>query len=169
MKEKNQKYDNSSFSNSNNSNYYSDSSSEQFDVFCKFAKQYAYYKDKKNQGINLDYLDINDLFIGDVCVYKYKLNYDYFASFEDETTLIRLYKNAILLKVGFEEYINLSSLTNILLIRLFNGEISLDKLKIKGDFFEPYVGEKFVKKPTKLDNIYGQYTSIKKLKKIRKS
>ncbi len=167
MKDKKQNHDNINSNNNNDSSSYSDSCSEQFDIFSGFTKQYTYYKGKKNQVINLDYLDINDLFIGDICVYKYKLNYDWFASFEEQTTLRTLYKNAILLKVGFDEYINLSSLTNILLIRLFNGQISVDKLKIKGDFVKPYAGEIFVKNPMELDNIYEQYTSIKKLKKVR--
>lgn len=167
MKDKKQNHDNINSNNNNESSNYSDSCSEQFDIFFEFAKQYTYYKCKKNQVINLDYLDINDLFIGDICVYKYKLNYDCFAPFEEQTTLKTLYKNAILLRVGFDEYINLSSLTKILLIRLFNEKISVDKLKIYGDFVKPYVGKTFVKNPMKLDNIYGQYTSIKKLKKVR--
>ncbi len=167
MEDKKQNYNNINSNNNNFSSNYSDSYSEQFDIFSESPKQYTYYEDKKNQVINLDYLDINDLFIGDICVYKYKLNYDYYAPFEEQTTLRTLYKNAILLRVGFDEYINLSSLTNILLIRLFNEKISVDKLKIKGDFVKPYVGEIFAKNPMKLDNIYEQYTSIKKLKKVR--
>ena len=168
MKSKRQIGENKDFSSTNNSDNYQDSTTDDFDIFSEFTKQHDYYDEKKNQGINLDYLDINDLYVGDVCVYKYKLNYDYFASFEEQTTLKVLYKNAILLKVGFEEYINLSSLTNMIFIKYLDGKISLDNLKIKGDFFKPYAGEKFVKNAVKLNDLNEQYTSVQNLKKVKR-
>ena len=168
MKSKRQIGENKDFSSTNNSDNYHDSTTDDFDIFSEFTKQHDYYDEKKNQGINLDYLDINDLYVGDVCVYKYKLNYDYFASFEEQTTLKVLYKNAILLKVGFEEYINLSSLTNMIFIKYLDRKISLDKLKIKGDFFKPYAGEKFVKNAVKLNDLNEQYTNVSSFKKVKK-
>ncbi|MBO5096022.1 MAG: hypothetical protein J6B98_04030 [Bacilli bacterium] len=101
MKSKRQIGENKDFSSTNNSDNYYDSTTDDFDIFSEFTKQHDYYDEKKNQWINLNDFDPNDLYVGDVCVYKYKLNYDYFAFFEEQTTLKVLYKNAILLKVGF--------------------------------------------------------------------
>ena len=105
MKNKNQSTSsNKSTSNSNtytsNNSYYQEYNDED---------DYTYYRDSNISldDIDLNALNINNLFMGDVCVYRYKFNHDFFARFEEQTKLKVLYKNAILLKVGFEEYINL--------------------------------------------------------------
>lgn len=141
---------------------------EPFDFFSEFFKQYDYYKSKQEKGIDLNFLNPDDIYIGDVCVRNYKLNSDYFASFEERTKLKIVRKNAILLKVGFEEYIVLSGLKFELITKIFHKQISLDNLKIKSDFFKPYAGEKFVKNIRKINNVYGEYVSIKELKRNRK-
>ena len=163
MKNKNQSTSsNKSTSNSNtytsNNSYYQEDNDEE---------DYTYYRDSNISldDIDLNALNINNLFMGDVCVYRYKFNHDYFARFEEQTKLKVLYKNAILLKVGFEEYINLSSLPTILLIKLFSGKLDLNKLKIKGDFFKPYADELFVKDAVELNNVHEKYASIKTLRK----
>ena len=167
MKNKNQSTSsNKSTSNSNtytsNNSYYQEYNDED---------DYTYYRDSNISldDIDLNALNINNLFMGDVCVYRYKFNHDYFARFEEQTKLKVLYKNAILLKVGFEEYINLSSLPTILLIKLFSGKLDLNKLKIKGDFFKPYADELFVKDAVELNNVHEKYASIKTLRKLRRS
>ena len=165
MKNKNTS-SNKSTSNSNtytsNNSYYQEYNDED---------DYTYYRDSNISldDIDLNALNINNLFMGDVCVYRYKFNHDYFARFEEQTKLKVLYKNAILLKVGFEEYINLSSLPTILLIKLFSGKLDLNKLKIKGDFFKPYADELFVKDAVELNNVHEKYASIKTLRKLRRS
>lgn len=155
----NNNYANRNTYTSNNSYYYKDD------------EDYTYYRDStiSLDDIDLNALNINNLFIGDVCVYRYKFNHDYFARFEEQTKLKVLYKNAILLKVGFEEYINLSSLPTVLIIKLLSGKLDLNKLKIKGDFFKPYADELFVKNAVELNNVHEKYTSIKTLRKLRKS
>ena len=167
MKNKNQSTSsNKSTSNSNtytsNNSYYQEYNDED---------DYTYYRDSNISldDIDLNALNINNLFMGDVCVYRYKFNHDFFARFEEQTKLKVLYKNAILLKVGFEEYINLSSLPTILLIKLFSGKLDLNKLKIKGDFFKPYADELFVKDAVELNNVHEKYASIKTLRKLRRS
>ena len=167
MKNKNQSTSsNKSTSNSNtytsNNSYYQEYNDED---------DYTYYRDSNISldDIDLNALNINNLFMGDVCVYRYKFNHDFFARFEEQTKLKVLYKNAILLKVGFEEYINLSSLPTILLIKLFSGKLDLKKLKIKGDFFKPYADELFVKDAVELNNVHEKYASIKTLRKLRRS
>lgn len=154
-------YSNRKAYTSNNSYYQEDN----------YEEDYTYYRDSNISldDIDLNALNINNLFMGDVCVYRYKFNHDYFARFEEQTKLKVLYKNAILLKVGFEEYINLSSLPTILLIKLFSGKLDLNKLKIKGDFFKPYADELFVKDAVELNNVHEKYASIKTLRKLRRS
>lgn len=165
MKNKNTS-SNKSTSNSNtytsNNSYYQEND---------YEEDYTYYRDSNISldDIDLNALNINNLFVGDVCVYRYKFKHDYFARFEEQTKLKVLYKNAILLKVGFEEYINLSSLPTILLIKLFSGKLDLNKLKIKGDFFKPYADELFVKDAVELNNVHEKYASIKTLRKLRRS
>ena len=167
MKNKNQST-NSNKSTSNSNTYTSNNSYYQED---NDEEDYTYYRDSNISldDIDLNALNINNLFMGDVCVYRYKFNHDYFARFEEQTKLKVLYKNAILLKVGFEEYINLSSLPTILLIKLFSGKLDLNKLKIKGDFFKPYADELFVKDAVELNNVHEKYASIKTLRKLRRN
>lgn len=167
MKNKNQSTS-SNKSTSNSNTYTSNNSYYQED---NYEEDYTYYRDSNISldDIDLNALNINNLFMGDVCVYRYKFNHDYFARFEEQTKLKVLYKNAILLKVGFEEYINLSSLPTILLIKLFSGKLDLNKLKIKGDFFKPYADELFVKDAVELNNVHEKYASIKTLRKLRRS
>lgn len=163
---------NKTYATNENYEYYDaneeDYNNDPFDFFSEFVNQYDYYEAKKEQGIDLNRLDPDDIYIGDICVYRYKLSSNFYASFEESTRLRTIRKNAILLKVGFAEYIDISSLKLEIITNIFNREVSIDNLKIKSDFFKPYANEKFVRQPKKIHNVYGQYVSIKELKKNRK-
>ena len=63
-----------------------------------------------DKDFDISNLDPECLFIGDVYVVKYKEKYDIRAPFTEQTYLKLKMKNAILLRVGFNSYINVSNI-----------------------------------------------------------
>ena len=115
-------------------------------------KEYMKLNGYKTADANFDVfnLDPDCIFIGDVYVVKYKPKYDYFASFEEQTTLKLKKKDVLLLRVGFEKYINLSNIKtkkDLELVKkklLKNTIIDKNKGIILGSFFKPYAGDEVV-------------------------
>lgn len=125
-------------------------------------KEYMELLGYKTSDKNFDItnLDPECIFIGDIYVVKYKPKYDYFSSFEEQTTLKLKIKDALLLRVGFEKYINLSNIKSkkdleITKKKLLN-KTTKDRKKgiILGSFFKPYAGDEVVLdvKPYKKEN-----------------
>lgn len=128
----------------------------------------------KTSGIDFDVdcLDSNCIFIGDIYVVKYKRGYSFFDSFEESTELKLRMKDAVLLRIGFERYINLSKiktssdLKKIKKILKSNNLSERKSVTILGDFFKPFVGDKVVlnvKSYNELKN--NQEPNVKRLKK----
>ncbi len=167
MKEINEAYE--QIMNNIRSDYYKNNSDDLYsEEFNFFSELYKYYKNKNDLKIDFNRLNVQNLYIGDICIYKYKLDSDDFIPFREQVKLKILFKNAILLKVGFGQYINLSDLKTLLSIKLCKGNIPLDKFIIYDEYSKPFEGEKFIKYPKKLNSIYGEYTNVKELKKVRK-
>jgi len=104
------------------------------------------FDEYKISGIDFDIASLNPdcIFVGDIYVVKYKINYDYFATFEEQTYLKLKSKNAILLRIGFERYINLSKIKNSFdakrIKNKLKNSIEKEKVTILGEFFKPYAG-----------------------------
>ena len=113
-------------------------------------KEYMNLNGYKTTDANFDVfnLDPDCIFIGDVYVVKYKPKYDYFASFEEQTTLKLKMKNAVLLRVGFEKYINLSNIRTLgdveRIRRKLRSTLKSPSITILGKFFKPYAGDQVV-------------------------
>lgn len=113
-------------------------------------KEYMKLNDYKiaNADFDITNLDPECIFFGDVYVVKYKPKYDYFDSFEQQTTLNLKMKNAMLLRVGFEKYINLSNIRTLgdveRLRRKLRSKLKSSSITILGNFFKPYVGDQVV-------------------------
>lgn len=125
-------------------------------------KEYMELLGYKTSDKNFDItnLDPECIFIGDIYVVKYKPKYEYFASFEDQTTLKIKMKDALLLRVGFEKYINLSNIKSKKDLEITKKNLLIKTTKdikkgiILGSFFKPYVGDEVVLdvKPYKKEN-----------------
>jgi len=125
-------------------------------------KEYMELLGYKTSDKNFDItnLDPECIFIGDIYVVKYKPKYDYFSSFEEQTTLKLKIKDALLLRVGFEKYINLSNIKSKKDLEITKKKLlsktTKDRKKgiILGSFFKPYAGDEVVLdvKPYKKEN-----------------
>ena len=125
-------------------------------------KEYMELLGYKTADIDFDItnLDPECIFIGDIYVVKYKPKYDYFSSFEEQTTLKLKIKDALLLRVGFEKYINLSNIKSKKDLEITKKNLLIKTTKdikkgiILGSFFKPYVGDEVVLdvKPYKKEN-----------------
>ena len=113
-------------------------------------KEYMEFSGYKTAGIDFDIknLDPECIFVGDIYVVKYKKKYDYFASFEEQTYLDLKTKNAILLRIGYERYINLSNIRTLgdleRVKRKLKSKLKASSVTIIGNFFKPYAGDQVV-------------------------
>ena len=115
-----------------------------------------------NSNFDINNLDPECIFIGDIYTVKYKTKYDYFAPFEEQTYLKLKIKNAILLRVGFDMYINISNIKTKKQLELINKKINMTatihrtKGVILGSFFKPFAGEQIALniKPYQKENKY---------------
>ena len=101
-----------------------------------------------NTDFDIKNLDPECIFVGDIYVVKYKKKYDYFASFEGQTYLDLKTKNAILLRIGYERYINLSNIRTLgdleRVKRKLRSKLKASSVTILGNFFKPYAGDQVV-------------------------
>ena len=139
-------------------------------------KEYMNLNGYKTADKNFDItnLDPDCIFIGDVYVVKYKPKYNLLDSFEEQTTLKLKMKNAILLRVGFDSYINISNIKTRKQLEFVkkrlkkNTTFNREKGIITGSFFKPFVGDQVVLevKPYKQEKQNKQEEpKVKKLKK----
>lgn len=137
-------------------------------------KEYMKLNGYKTEDANFDLANLNPecLFVGDVYVVKYKEKYDIRAPFEEQTTLKLKKKNAILLRIGFEKYINLSNIRTLgdveRIRRKLRSKLKSSNITILGNFFKPFVGDQVVLevKPYEQENKNKQETP--KTKRIEK-
>lgn len=140
-------------------------------------KEYMESQEYKIADIDFDIkkLDSDCIFIGDIYVVKYRFKYDYFDSFEDQIYLKLKSKNVILLRVGFEQYINLSNIQTMKQLEIVKKKLKNKATTTKnrgiilGSFFKPYAGEQIALniKPYEKENKIQQETS--KVKKYQKT
>jgi len=120
----------------------------------------------QNSKIDFENLDINDIYVGDI----YKLvEKDIIIQ---STKLKLVMKNAILLKIGFDRYINLSKIKSNLAkerIKKILSRIDYDnsKVVILGNFYKPYIGEQIVLNLKSYKELNDLKVSVKKLKKVK--
>ncbi len=100
----------------------------------------------KTSGTDFDvnYLDPDCIFVGDIYVvrYKFKLIYDEYAPFKEQTYMKLKQKNAILLRIGFERYVDISKIKCLAdLERLKTNLKNREQVTILGNFFKPFVGD----------------------------
>lgn len=113
-------------------------------------KEYMEFSGYKTAGIDFDItsLDPECIFIGDIYVVKYKKKCDNFASFEEQTYLDLKTKNAILLRIGYERYINLLNIRTLgdleRVKRKLKSKLKSSSVTIIGNFFKPYAGDQVV-------------------------
>lgn len=118
-----------------------------YEELIKSKTNNSIFSDYKIAGNNFDinFIDPDCIFVGDIYVVKYKLRYDFFASFEEQTYKQLVEKNAVLLRVGFCEYINLSKIKNDFDLEQIqtklNDKSKRSKVVILGDFFKPYADQ----------------------------
>ena len=137
-------------------------------------KEYMELSGYKTADANFDLanLDPKCLFFGDVYVVKYKEKYDIRAPFEEQTTLKLKMKNAILLRIGFDRYINLSNVRTLgdveKIKRKLRSKLKSSSITILGNFFKPFAGDQVVLevKPYEQENKNKQETQ--KTKRIEK-
>lgn len=137
-------------------------------------KEYMNLNGYKTADKNFDItnLDPDCIFIGDVYVVKYKPKYNLPDSFEEQTTLKLKMKNAILLRVGFERYINLSNIRTLgdveKVRRKLNSKLKSSGIIILGNFFKPFVGDQVVLEVKPYDQEKQNKQEKPKVKKIKK-
>ena len=127
-----------------------------------------------DKDFDITNLDPDCIFIGDVYVVKYKPKYDIRAPFEEQTYLKLKMKNAILLRVGFDSYINISNIKTRKQLEFVkkrlkkNTTFNRDKGIITGSFFKPFAGDQVVLefKPYEQETKNKQETP--KIKRIEK-
>lgn len=102
----------------------------------------------KVSGTDIDFnnLDPECIFIGDVYIVKYKKYFSWDDSFEDATEKKLVMNDAILLRIGFERYINLSDILTSKDMNKVKETLRKDKeskkLTILGSFFKPFADDK---------------------------
>ena len=127
-----------------------------------------------DKDFDISNLDPECLFIGDVYIVKYKEKYDIRAPFTEQTYLKLKMKNAILLRVGFDSYINVSNIKTKKQLEFVkkklkkNTTFNREKGIITGSFFKPFAGDQVVLevKPYEQENKNKQETQ--KIKRIEK-
>ena len=103
-----------------------------------------------DKDFDITNLDLDCIFIGDVYVVKYKLKNDFHAQFKDQIYLKLKKKNAILLRVGFERYINISNIKTKKQLELIKKKLiktttyAREKGIVLGSFFKPFAGDQVV-------------------------
>lgn len=100
----------------------------------------------KTSGTDFDvnYLDPDCIFVGDIYVvrYKFKLIYDECAPFKEQTYMKLKRKNAILLRIGFERYVDISKIKCSTDLEQLKTDIkNREQVTILGNFFKPFVGD----------------------------
>ena len=99
-------------------------------------------------NVNFNNLDLDCIFIGDIYRVKYKEIFSWGDSFEKATQKNLIMKDAILLRVGFEKYINLSDI-----ITKKDEEKAIEKLRnltkkssefILGEYYKPDINDYIV-------------------------
>lgn len=156
--------------NSNQSNtYYTDYTEETtYDWVEDFYSNFKRKVSTRIDVIDLKSIPIENLYIGDICVRKYKMKYDPFDYFENQTKVVTLKRNAILLEVGFNKYIDLSKfIYEFLAFSKTKIEVDFSKV-LEGDLVKPYAYDKYVTNIRKLNNFDADYVDIHELKKVRR-
>ena len=111
----------------------------------KVCKKESVYKTYNIHNLNFGSIDKDCIFVGDIYVVKQKKIYDFFDSFENQTYLKLKMKGAILLRIGFQKYINLSKIKSYTDIKQLkknlNDTLKKDNVIILGDFYKPFMGD----------------------------
>ena len=103
-----------------------------------------------DEDSNTNVIDPWCIFMGDIYEVNYKKKYEYFALFEEKTYLKLIMKDAILLRVGFDRFINLTNIRTKrdleMKINNLKKETTMDRDKciILGSFFKPFAGDQIV-------------------------
>lgn len=125
-----------------------------------------------SEDFDINNLDPNCIFIGDIYVVKYKPNYDWFASFKEQTYLKLKETNAKLLRIGFERYINLSKIKTSADAKQIKEQLksyNKNDITIVSDFFMPYAGDQIVLNVKPYSNFLKiEKQKNKKVKKLTK-